>query len=82
MSDLSLLDNPYSPLSFIVLEQLPISIHRSFTLIQELDQQAQGLSYLQRLPLSYLTSCRTDIQPHSYYPRVCRTTTVIGRSAG
>ena len=41
-----------------VLEQLPLSLHRAFTLIQELDQQAQGMS-------SHPVSCHT--------PRSCVT---------
>lgn len=35
-----------------VLEQLPLSLHRAFTLIQELDQQAQGPSSSTFLPSS------------------------------
>ncbi len=45
---------PYHPPSSAtfppVLEQLPLSLHRAFTLIQELDEQAQGRSSLIRRP--------------------------------
>ena len=49
---------PLSCLALPVLEQLPLSLHRAFTLIQELDEQAQGLAPL--APTAFhLTTHRT-----------------------
>lgn len=45
--------------TLLVLEQLPLSLHRAFTLIHELDQQAQGESGVHPSCCSYYNAPQT-----------------------
>lgn len=45
--------------TLLVLEQLPLSLHRAFTLIHELDQQAQGESDVHSSCCSYHNAHQT-----------------------